>query len=343
MKGTLIAFDTVQGRKAAARMVDGQLDDLLIDAPADWIRPGTIYRARVGRPLKGQGGAILETPDGPMFLRQAKGVAQGDTLLVQAGTYAEAGKATPAANRLLFKSRFAIVTPGAEGANIARSIRDEERRVELHELLAGVVLDEGIGLVVRSAAAGADDEAVSEDIRLMLDLARQVLAEPMSGRPEKLLDGPDAEELAWRDWPAPDTSDAEPGSFSRHGIDAAIAGLSDPREALPGGAFFFVEPTRAMIAVDINTGADTTPAAGLKANLGAAAALPRALRLRGLGGQIVLDTAPMPKRDRRTFEQTLTRAFRTDPVETTFVGWTPLGHAELQRKRERLSLSELQG
>lgn len=340
MKGTLVAFGTIQGHKATARMIDGRLDDLLIDPPDDRIRPGAIYRARVGRPLKGQGGAILETPDGPMFLRQAKGIAQGDALLVQAGTYAEVGKATPAANRLLFKSRFAIVTPGAEGANIARSIRDEERRVELHELLSGMDLDGEIGLVVRSAAAEADNAAVADDIRQMLDLARQVLAEPMSGPPEKLLDGPDAEELAWRDWPAPDVSDADPGSFARHGIDAAISALSDPREPLPGGACFFVEPTRAMTTVDINTGTDTTPAAGLKANLGAAAALPRALRLRGLGGQIVLDVAPMPKRDRRTLEQAMTRAFRADPIETSFVGWTPLGHVELQRKRERLPLNE---
>lgn len=340
MKGSLIAFDRVHGRAAAARMVDGRLEDLLIDPPDDRIRPGAIYRARVGRPMKGQGGAILETPDGPLFLRQAKGIGQGDSLLVQTGTYAEAGKATPAAPRLLFKSRFAIVTPGAEGANIARSIGDEERRVELRERLARIPLDEGIGLVVRSAAAEADDDAVAEDIAAMLDLARRVLGEPRDGLPEKLLDGPDATELAWRDWPAPDINDAEPGSFARHGIDALIAGLSDPREALPGGAFMFVEPTRALTAIDVNTGSDHSLAAGLKANLAAAAALPRVLRLRGLGGQIVVDLATLPKRDRLQVEQALSRAFRSDAIETSFVGWTPLGHAELQRKRERLPLSE---
>jgi Ribonuclease G/E len=340
MKGSLVAFDTVAGRGAAARMVDGRLDDLLIDPPDDRIRPGTIYRARVGRAMKGQGGAILETPDGPLFLRQAKGVAQGENLLVQTATHAEDGKATPAASRLLFKSRFAIITPGAEGANIAKSIKDEERRVELRELISRIGIDAGIGLVVRSAAAEAEDDAISEDIIQMLELARQILAEPLDAAPEKLLEGPDAAELAWRDWPVPDTSDAEPGSFARHGIDDAIEALSDPREDLSGGGFFFVEPTRALVAVDINTGGDTSPAAALKANLAVAGALPRALRLRGLGGQIVLDAAPMPKRDRRVFEQALQRAFRADAIETSIVGWTPLGHMELQRKRERLPLEE---
>ena len=88
----------------------------------------------------------------------------------------------------------------------------------------------------------------------------------------------------------------------------------------------------------MNTGGDFSPAAGLKANLAAARTLPRQLRLRGLGGQIVLDLAPMAKKDRKQFETTLRSAFRADTVETSLVGWTPLGHFELQRKRERLAL-----
>ena len=341
MKGTLVAFDTFRGRRAAARMVDGQLDDLLIDPPETRIVPGSIYRAKVGRPLKGQGGAILETPDGPLFLRQSKGLRQGECVLVQAGTYPEAGKATPASLKLLFKSRYVIVTPGAEGANIARGIRDEERRVQLRELLADIQIEEGMGLVVRSAAADGDDTAIREDITTILELASKVVAEPLSAAPEKLLDGADATDLAWRDWPIPDDSDTEPGSFARHGIDGAIERLGDPGEALPGAGMMFVEATRALVAVDVNTGADTSPAAGLKANLAAVHALPRALRLRGLGGQVVLDLAPMPKRDRRQLEQAVARAFRSDPIETSVVGWTPLGHLELQRKRERLPLKEL--
>jgi Ribonuclease G/E len=209
------------------------------------------------------------------------------------------------------------------------------------ELLAEIQLDEGMGLVVRSAAADGDDTTIREDMTATLKLARQVISEPLSAAPEKLLDGADATDLAWRDWPIPDDSDAEPGSFSRHGIDSAIERLDDPSEALPGAGTMFVEATRALVAVDVNTGADTSPAAGLKANLAAVHALPRALRLRGLGGQVVLDLAPMPKRDRRHLEQAVARAFRSDPIETSVVGWTPLGHLELQRKRERLPLKEL--
>ena len=340
MKGSLAAFDTLNGREAAALIVDGTLADLLVDAPEERIRPGAIYRARVGRPMKGQGGAILETPDGPMFLRQAKGVSQGDTLIVQAATWAEPGKATPVAARVLFKSRFAMVTPGAEGLNISKAIRDEERRVELRAILDAVEAPEGTGVVLRTAAEEAGDDVVADDLAALLDLAARVMAEPRRGAPEMLLDGPSAAEIAWRDWPAPDATDDQPGSFARSGADAMIAALSDPKIARSGGAFMFVEPTRALVAVDVNTGADTSPAAALKANLVALSALPRALRLRGLAGQVVVDLAPVAKRDRRRVEDAARGAFRADGIETTVLGWTPLGHLELTRKRERLPLSE---
>ncbi len=340
MKGSLAAFDRIDGFDAAARIVDGMLEDFLVDPPEGRIRPGAIYRARVGRSMKGQGGAILETPDGPLYLRQAKGIAQGDSLLVQTSTYAERGKATPVSPRLLFKSRFCMVTPGAQGRNISKAIRDEERRVELRDLLDGASADDDLGIVLRTAAGEADDAAIADDMAAVLDLARSILSEPHEGVPEMLLEGPSAQEIAWRDWPTPDVTDAGPGSFGRTGADDMIEALRQPRVDLPEGGSIYVEPTRALVAVDVNTGGDTSPAAGLKANLATLKALPRALRLRGLGGQIVLDLAPVAKRDRRRLEDAAKAAFRADLIETTVVGWTPLGHLELIRKRERLPIAE---
>jgi Rne/Rng family ribonuclease len=101
-----------------------------------------------------------------------------------------------------------------------------------------------------------------------------------------------------------------------------------------------IEPTRALVAVDVNTGPDTSPAAALKANIAAARDLPRQLRLRGLGGQVVVDFAPMPKRERHILDQVLKAAFKTDG-EANLAGWTTLGLYEMTRKRDRLPLSEL--
>jgi Rne/Rng family ribonuclease len=101
-----------------------------------------------------------------------------------------------------------------------------------------------------------------------------------------------------------------------------------------------IEPTRALVAVDVNTGADVSPAAGLKANLAAARELPRQLRLRGLGGQVVVDFAPLAIPDRPKVETALAAALRHDGIDTAIVGWTPLGHLELQRKRARRPLGD---
>ncbi|MDJ1018428.1 MAG: ribonuclease E/G [Paracoccaceae bacterium] len=340
MKGSLAAFDTLDGRQAAALLRDGVLDDFLIDPPEGVIRPGSVFRAKAGRQMKGQGGVMLETPEGRLFLRGAKGIAPGQSLLVQTTTFAEAGKAAPATQKIVFKGRYGLATPGAPGLNISRAIRDEERRADLADLVSSIELPEDMGLIVRSRATEAADEAVLSDISETLALALSVLSERSDGPTECLMEGPGAEETAYREWSAPDSTDAEAGSFARHGVLEMIDGLRRPEIGLESGARLFVEATRALVAVDVNTGADTSPAAGLKTNIAAARALPRALRMRGLGGQIVIDFAPMPKRDRIRVEQQLRAALKSDPIETNFVGWTPLGHAELQRKRERLPLSE---
>lgn len=337
MKGTVIALDQIGGREAAALVRDGRLEDLLVDVDGAPPSPGTIFRAIADRPLKGQGAMVLRLPDGSAFLREAAGARPGQPILVQVTSYAEPGKAAPVTAKLLFKSRYAIVTPDAPGRNLSRQIRDEERRVELAELAEEVAGNSPMGLILRSSAETAADEAIAEDIAAMQDLAAKVLSDSGTG-PECLLDGPGPHAAAWRDWPAPDILDDAPGSFARHGVADLLDSLRQPEVPLGNGAFAVIEPTRALVAVDVNTGPDGSPAAGLKANLALARDLPRQLRLRGLGGQITLDLAPMPKKERTVFEGHLRAAFRSDPIETALAGWTPLGHYELQRKRERLPL-----
>lgn len=347
MKGRVIALDRLGEREAAALIVDGVLQDLAIDPEGDAPLPGAIFRGIVDRPMKGQGGVFVKLPEGQSgFLRQVSGLAPGQPLLVQLSGTAEPGKALPLTARLLFKSRFAIITPGAPGLNISRRIRDEDLRADLDSLaqagMEGAPRD--LGLILRSACEGADEAEIAEDILAMRDLAVAVLGD-VDGGPELLVDGPSAHETAWRDWtdPAPDEVDEGDGSFGRHGVHELIDDLLSPRVALSGGAHAYVEPTRALVAVDVNTGADTTPAASLKANIALARDLPRQLRLRGLGGQVVVDFAPMPKKDRATLDQVLRAAFKGESAETSLSGWTTLGLYELVRKRDRMALADLIG
>jgi Ribonuclease G/E len=338
MKGRQIILDHIQGREAAALLVDGRLEDLLIDS--DQPRVGAIYRAVAERPMKGQGGLFVSTPDGKAFLRQVKGIAPGDRLLVQVTGYAEPGKAIPVTTRVLFKSRFAIITPGAPGLNISRQIKDDDLRDELTGIARAVFEGEETGLILRSSCVDADPEEIAEDVAAMADLAAAVMADT-EGEIEKLTEGDGPHDQAWREWTDPADIITEPGGFEDHGVLERIDALQSPLATLGGGASMYVEPTRALVAVDVNTGRDTSPAAALKANIAAARDLPRQLRLRGLGGQITLDVAPMPKKDRRAFELAVKSAFRADSIDTVLAGWTPLGHYELQRKRDRLPLSEV--
>ena len=334
-----IALDHLNGAEAAALLLGGRLEDLLIDS--DLPRPGAIYRAIADRPVKGQGGMFLRTPDGSAFLRQIKGLAPGQPLLVQVTGYAEPGKALLVTTKLLFKSRYAIITPDAPGLNLSRSIREDEQRDRLLEIAHAGMAGSGMGLILRSACAEATEAEIAEDIQSMLDLADAVLGDATGEAPEKLTEGDGPHVLAWRDWTERADVITDAGCFAALGVLDQIEALRDPRVDLPGGGSIHIEPTRALVAVDVNTGGDASLAAGLKANLAMARDLPRQLRLRGLGGQITLDLAPMPKQDRRTFETTLRAAFRHDLTETALAGWTPLGHFELQRKRDRQPLSEV--
>ncbi len=347
MKGRIAVLDRIDGRAAAALINDGRLVDLLIDPPEDDTpRPGAIYRAIADRPVKGQNGVMLKLGSSQHgFLRQAKGISPGTTMLVQVTTQVEEGKAAPVTTRLLFKGRNAILTPGASGRNIARSVRDEAERDRLaelaHEAMDGAADD--LGLILRSAAAHSDEEAILEEIADLREICENVMAEDLTQEPELLLAPPTAEYLAWREWtdPDPDQVFQSEGSFKDHNVFEMIDALRQPFVRLSDQASLFIEPTRALVAVDVNTGGDFSFAAGLKANLATVRELPRQLCLRGLGGQIVIDFAPMGKKDRRSVEQALKKALREDGVETNIVGWTPLGHLELQRKRDRLPLEAL--
>lgn len=340
MKGRVLVLDSLDGRQAAALMVDGRLEELAIDPEGDVAVPGAIYRAVADRPVKGQGGIFVKMPVGSGFLRQISGVAPGQRLLVQVTGPAEPGKAIPVSTRLLFKSRFAIVTPDAPGLNISRRIKDDPLRDEL-EALAKATMNgapESLGLILRSACAGANDDEIAEDITAMRDLATAVLAD-ITGNAELLVEGAGAHETAWRDWADPEPDEVIEGGFSDHGVLEMIDDLLTPRVDL-GQGHMMIEPTRALLAVDVNTGNDTTPGAALKANIAAARELPRQLRLRGLGGQVVIDFAPMPKKDRAILDQVIRAAFKSES-EVNLAGWTTLGLFEITRKRDRLPLTEV--
>ena len=239
MKGRIIALDHLGGHEAAAFLVDGVLDDLLIDRD-DAPRPGAIFRAICDRPIKGQGGMMMRLPDGQTgFLRQGKGLRPGQPILVQVTSIAEPGKAVPVTDRVLFKSRYAIVTPGKPGLNISRQITDDDRRDELLAT-AHEVYDPDFGLILRSSCDRAEGAEIADDILAMTELARAVMGDAKGDKAEALTEGDGPHTLAWREWTAPADVITRPGAFDDLGVLDQLAGLGDTKVPL-GEGYMFVE------------------------------------------------------------------------------------------------------
>ena len=335
MKGTQIFLDHIDGHEAAALVADGRLEDLIVDSDA--VAPGTIFRAKVDRLVKGQGGVFLSFPGGRGFLRQLKGVSGGQNVLVQVTGYAEEGKAIPLTTKLLFKSRYVIITPDVPGLNLSRSIRDEELRDALLEYIHDGLAPLSYGIILRSSCADTDFENVLEDAKTMLNVVKAVL-EDDTKETCQLLSADSPHHMAWREWTTEATVEQEAGCFYSGGVLDLLDALNSHKVHTSAGSYF-IEQTRALCAVDVNTGVDGSLASGLKANIAMARDLPRQLRLRGIGGQIVIDPAPMPKKDRKLLDSVLKAAFRQDDVQTHILGWTALGLIELQRARTRPPLS----
>ena len=189
----------------------------------------------------------------------------------------------------------------------------------------------------RTAAGDADDGAIAAEIAVLRD-EWDALSKQNSGIAACLRSAPGAAAEALRDWSDGNESIREASTaLADAGVWEEVELLRQPCVQLGQGSMM-IEPTRALVAVDVNTGGDVSPSAGIAVSLAAAAELPRQLRLRGLGGQVVIDFAPFARAERPRIERTLEAALRGDGIDTTLAGWTPLGHLELQRKRARRPL-----
>ena len=340
MKGRVIALGEPSDRSGrAALIVDGILQDLLIDPDAGSIPyPGQIYAAVVDRPVPNLGATFARLPGDLMtYVRDAGQVSAGARIIVQITGFPEPDKAFPATTEYLLKSRTVILTPGRPGVNVSRAIKDtdlKERLAVLGQQCLATFEHDG-GLILRTEAATADIGEIEEAIRLLVEDDGAVLDNLANEDGPALLLNDPAGQRARREWMTSGTEIATletlgTDPFEHFGVWDEVERLTSPRVDLPSGGWMAVEATRAMVTVDVNTGDQFGGGAAMTANIEAARELPRQLRLRGLGGQVVIDCAPIKKMHRKKIEETLKSAFRRDPIATTLAGWTPLGNFELQ-------------
>ena len=340
-----IAIDRVGDRSIAALVVDGALEDLLVDplAASDAV-PGAIFVAIAERPLKPLGGTVVRLGGSQKgFLRGGQPVEPGKPILVEVSGFPEPGKLPPVRSKPAIKGRYAVATPGVPGINVSRSIEFRDVRDELSKMAeaAAAGAPDGTGFILRSACLEASVDQINGELEALAETARKLACGLKETAPRVLMKAPTAEAAARREWQCRDPRelDDRPGSFERHGVWELVELVRDPEVRLPGGGRMHIEETKALVAVDVDSGASVSRQAGRTANLDAAGALLRELRLRGLGGQVVVDFAPMAKSSRPAVREALASGLGPDRREVDFGGWTPQGNFELRRKRDRQPIS----
>jgi ribonuclease G len=252
-------------------------------------------------------------------------VHEGESVLVQVTREPFAQKGAQLSAAIALPGHFLVMTPGKRSIAVSRRIDNESRREEL--LRWGETLRESEfpndGFIFRTAARNASPDELLVDARALAQTWRKICETRQTARPPAVLHsdlGPI--ERALRDMAADDVEailiddavaletaraygrKAMPGLearlalaprdlFAREGLEDEIAPLASARVALPGGGWIIIEPTQALTAVDVNSGRFTQSGGrdetSLAVNLEAAAEIGRQLRLRDIGGLIVVD------------------------------------------------------
>ena len=220
MTDTAIILDEIDGRKAAAFVIAGQLDDFFLTSPDSFgLVPGTICRGVIDQFVKGQGGVFIKLPDGfKGFLRNAKGLRLGEKILIQVTSYPDEGKAIPVTDRIIFKGRGVIITPHAKGINVSRQIKSDEEKLRILDIINETVPEDlNSGMIVRSMAINLDDHTLLEEIKVLIHLSEKVLSDKGT-EIELLVQGDNAHALALREWPVFKKSQVFMRGFEENGI-----------------------------------------------------------------------------------------------------------------------------
>jgi ribonuclease G len=306
-------------------------------------------------------------------------VNPGDDILVQVIKDPIGTKGARLTTFIALPSRYLVYLPRGEGIGISARIDDEAERQRLKAAVLSLVPSgSGGGYILRTAAQGVSVESLREDLVYLeklwrhvreralgvpsgaivhedLPLALRVLRDELSrGVSRVLVDSP-SEHAQMIAFAATFMSDAATRIelyagprplFDLHGIEEEIAKALDRKVTLKSGGHLVIDQTEAMTTIDVNTGAyvghRNLEETIFRTNLEAAVAIARQLRLRNLGGIIIIDFIDMhDESHRRQVLAALERALAGDRAQTHIVSLSPLGLVEMTRKRTRESLEHL--
>jgi ribonuclease G len=272
--------------------------------------------------------------------------------------------------------RFLVLVPLADYVAVSKKIASYKERRRLRTL-AKSLLPEGFGVIVRTVAEGRNAKALDTDLRLLLDKWRKIEAK-LAGKPKPplvvhedvnmvssvirdlfsddydriLIDDPRLyrnikgyiQAIAPQMAPAVRLHKGRKPIFEATGIARDVAEAFESRVNLPSGGYLFIEHTEAMHVVDVNSGRAgkglTQEQNSLKVNLEAARVIARQVRLRDLGGIIVVDFIDMRnERNRKKVFDELKSAFRRDRAVSKILPMSDFGLIQITRQRLRPSIT----
>ena len=307
-------------------------------------------------------------------------VREGGEIVVQVVKDPLGSKGARLTTNVSIPSRYMVFMPNMRSVGVSQKIEDEDERVRLREILARFAAESELpaGFIARTAAEGIGEEALRQDMLYLQRLwqsikekarnvkAVEVLHEdlPLGLRALRDLVGPEVErvridsrstfekarQFAHKFLPDADTQiEYYPGErpiFDLYGVEDEIQKALRRTVELKSGGHLVIDQTEAMTTIDVNTGAfvghRTLEETIFKTNLEAAQAICRQLRLRNLGGIIIIDFIDMTDLDhKRQVIRALERCLARDHAKTHISEVSSLGLVEMTRKRTRESLEHV--
>ncbi|WP_130804098.1 Rne/Rng family ribonuclease [Acinetobacter ihumii] len=307
-------------------------------------------------------------------------ITEGTELLVQVEKEERGNKGAALSTFISLAGRYLVLMPNnPKGGGISRQISGSVRE-ELKEMLASLNIPRGMSVIVRTAGIGRSQEELQLDLQHLLDLWNQIQSTANSG-PSPMLVHQEAGVVtrAIRDYLRDDVSeiliDSEQAYneaynfvkavmprqldklktytlneplFAHFGIESQIQTAYEREVKLPSGGSIVIDQTEALVSIDINSAKSTrghdVEETALNTNLEAAEEIARQLRLRDIGGLVVIDFIDMTKdRNQRMVEAKLREATQSDRARIQFGQLSRFGLMEMSRQRLRPSLEEATG
>ena len=299
----------------------------------------------------------------------------GSDIIVQVTKGPIGTKGPRVTTNLVLPGRYLVLLPNSDQSGISRKIENQEERQRLKRILRKLTIPEGMGVIMRTVGEGQRERYFVRDLALLLEEWRSI-QDNIKSQPSAtcVFQEPDLIERTVRDFLTEDVerivvdnqkdysrmgqmisriskrsaekvkvySDHQP-IFDRFGITKQLESTFSRQVHLKSGGYIVVDETEALVAIDVNTGRHKSgkdqESTILKVNLEAAEEISRQLRLRNMGGLIVLDFIDMKHpRDRQMVYQKMKEGLRRDRAKTHLLPISQLGLMEMTRQRHSESV-----